>query len=204
MMTNGGKNKCFHCRVDNGHGTLGPEQLSLPAHRSLSQPSKLAQDTTGLHQSDNIDAQSISITSFDEVDHHSNTDKLHHRYHLLQEQHLLERYERFLKEVNWLSVLVTLTIEGCDDDHLDDQHFCSILCDHGYKVHVIYSDEDLVVGHPTPKLKRKHPLSEVMQWILKGSTTARNVAIIGQEITTMKLLNFLSEVVKAISQTLLQ
>lgn len=97
IMTDGGKISCFDCMVGNDRGSLGPDQQSLPAHRSLPQPSNLAQDTTGLHQSDNIDAQSISITAFDEVDHHSNTDKLHHRYHLLQEQHLLERYERFIK-----------------------------------------------------------------------------------------------------------
>ena len=68
---------------------------------------------------------------------------------------------------------------------LEDEHFCSLLCDQGFIVHII----DYHYNSPMKEILR-----DIISWRCKVSrTTPKNIAIIAQELSIPKVLHFLTD-----------
>ena len=76
-----------------------------------------------------------------------------------------------------------------DESVVDDDHLCSLLCDQGFIVHTL----EIVPGKEHIKEIYFKAIRDLITNICV-SKTPRNIAIISQEISTLRILSFLSEV----------
>jgi hypothetical protein len=93
-----------------------------------------------------------------------------------------------------------------DVDVLDDDHFCSRLCDAGYRVHIVeISNYETTLGSSQDEYGYERDsinhwnnmFTEAVEFIKDSYHLSRchsSVAIIGEELTVSHLLNYLAEV----------
>lgn len=84
----------------------------------------------------------------------------------------------------------------------DDDHFCSILCDQGFIVHIISITPSIM-----PIINFDVAISEVINWRTsisksspsRNSLSSKSIALVAQELSVPRLLNWLSETVTTVS-----
>lgn len=71
----------------------------------------------------------------------------------------------------------------------DDNHFCSLLCDRGYTVHIIGTDQ-----HTTLASKVERVLDNLIDMILQScpTTTIKELAVIASELSIAPVLKYLN------------
>ena len=91
----------------------------------------------------------------------------------------------YIKEVIYVPSTLNLVMENLS--MVEDDHFCSLLCDQGFIVHIVHfhycsSMNDILV--------------DIIKWRLKFSRISpKNIAIIAHELSVPKVLHFLTDIV---------
>lgn len=92
-----------------------------------------------------------------------------------------------------------LSISDCDSIFYDDEHFCSLLCDSGYCVHIISSPLERILSYKSSSdraiaLENVANLRFTKKLIAKLGLRARSTAIICHELSAVAGLRYLSDV----------
>jgi hypothetical protein len=92
----------------------------------------------------------------------------------------------YIKEIVYIPSFFNFILDRTVTSCVDDDHFCSILCDKGFTVHVVdYKHKDSM----------NDVLLDVINWrVREWRVSPRNLCILGQELSVPKVLAFLAEV----------
>ena len=85
-------------------------------------------------------------------------------------------------------------IETLEYDYvLDDEHFCSRLCDSGYIVHIV--DPFIKTSDQSSECNLINAIIETISWrVDTNKVSPRNIAVLCNELSSSKFLYYLSEV----------
>lgn len=94
------------------------------------------------------------------------------------------------------------TAKECDEfsSCVDDDHFCSLLCDAGYIVHILdpmkKTDTETILNALDEENHLIYSIKEAVEWrTITNKLPARNVALMGSELSVAAVLSYLSEVI---------
>ena len=87
-----------------------------------------------------------------------------------------------------------ITTSKCDHIYIDDEHYCSLLCDRGFRIHVLTSTVDLLDCNTLDIHDMNRDMSNIDVIFKKLNINPKSTAIIGQELSVIALLRSLPEV----------
>ena len=101
-------------------------------------------------------------------------------------------YNNYIKDI----ILCTspITASKCDHIYIDDEHYCSLLCDRGFRIHILTSTVDLLDCNTLDIHDMNRDMSNIDVIFKKLSINPKSTAIIGQELSVIALLRSLPEV----------
>ena len=97
----------------------------------------------------------------------------------------IKNNHNIITEIIYLKNIISLN--KCDNMFIDDEHFCSLLTDQGFIVHVINIKDNL----PSNIILA---FNEALNWRIKQTTNRMLFALLCHELSVPKILNYVSEV----------
>ena len=87
-----------------------------------------------------------------------------------------------------------ITTSKCDHIYIDDEHYCSLLCDRGFRIHILTSTVDLLDCNTLDIHDMNRDMSNIDIIFKKLNINPKSTAIIAQELSVIALLRSLPEV----------